>query len=404
MMKKDIGQEWYSCSSYVQGLMHIRLNLPCQDYARTETIGEIHLAALSDGCGSSEISQIGSKLTVDCAIEFVSREFDKLFALPEEKGKKLVLDKLIGTFTEYLRNNPHLAEDYIADHPSSSLVVDVIKQYASDRKTALQMLGYQLLDATLLLVAVKGTKRLTIHIGDGFIVGVKNYGLSILHEERKNPDLPENATVYPFDIYTEAASLEDFYLSKDVDGDKLSLVILSSDGPDALIEKPNPKDEATFGRKFANKSLIETLSSNALNEYGSESLRLQLEDLKEKKEKGFILSSNYDDCSLAILRKRDIDILWSMPTRMGSDQKPLEPRTFFPGFKLPLLASNPDTKPRALDFLNYYSIEDPNVIFNVSKILDNESDYEGNKIIEKNDLRVALNAISEFDLKVTHDA
>ena len=75
----QMSYKWHSCSCYVQGITHIRLGLPCQDCAKTTTKNEVKIIALSDGCGSSEVSQIGSKLTVDFIVDFLSENFNKLF-------------------------------------------------------------------------------------------------------------------------------------------------------------------------------------------------------------------------------------------------------------------------------------------------------------------------------------
>lgn len=389
--------KWHSCSCYVQGITHIRLGLPCQDYAKTSTKNEVKIIALSDGCGSSEVSQIGSELTVDFIVDFLSKNFNKLFSIPEDQAKKSILAQLIKCYKGYLSEHPDFVKDYVDMHPDSSLAQNVLKQY-ENQEQAMQMLGYQLLDSTLLFVAVKGDKRITGHIGDGFILGVKNGHLALLHEERKNPNYPENATVYPFDIYAELASMEDFYLSKGADADQYPLFILSSDGPDAVIKKPDPNDESTFGKKYVNKEFVELLADFALEDDSDEQLKEKIESLKEGKEKGFILSSNLDDCSIAILRRGDLDILWSDPTRIGNSKEKLEPKVYYPNSMLDFIADDNDRKARVDAFIKFYAQEKPDVVLTAAKIMKEPVSYDLYPGVHSDLLRQTKNAMAEFDL------
>lgn len=388
----QMNNEWYSCSCFIQGITHIRLGLPCQDYAEACSKNGIEIIALSDGCGSSEVSQIGAKITVDFIVDFISEKFDILFSLPENQAKKLILSQLIKCYKNYLSESPDFVKDYVNMHPDSSLVQSVLRQYVN-QEHAMQILGYQLLDSTLLFVGIKGNKRIIGHIGDGFVLGVKKYSLSILHEEIKNPHFPENATIYPFDIYAELASIDDFYFSKGIDANQYNLFVLSSDGPDAVIERPNPNDSTTFGRKYANKEFVELLAGFALKDHPDEQLKEMLESLKDGKKKGVFLSSNLDDCSLAILRTRDLNILVSQPTKVGNSNVNLEPRIYYPKALLDL-----GEKERVDAFIKFYVKEKPDVILTAAKIMSSQNELNSAEGIDYDLLRQTKNAIAEFDL------
>jgi hypothetical protein len=63
---------WKLVFGSVQGTSHVQSGLPCQDYCAGSIVGTTLVAACADGAGSAELSQLGSKATVDRFMEVVS--------------------------------------------------------------------------------------------------------------------------------------------------------------------------------------------------------------------------------------------------------------------------------------------------------------------------------------------
>lgn len=135
--------------AYQIGTAHSRSGVPCQDHVRTNTFGGCRCAALADGAGGVEHSEIASKIITEWAAKEISENFENWFLMPEEE--------------------------------ISFSLVNQCREYLSSQELNIQA------DCTLLVFAVnKDGRYLQIHIGDGAIFGIyKNDQIMVL-------SLPEN--------------------------------------------------------------------------------------------------------------------------------------------------------------------------------------------------------------------
>lgn len=130
-----------------QGERHIKKDLPCQDYSCTKRMThldqEIIIAAVSDGVGSCEYSQIGSKIAVESFLECISHNIENKL---EEFSEETILTIIKHAF-----------------HYSLS------KVYKTSEEDELPFLEY---DCTLTGVVYVGDTLYFGHIGDDGIVAL----------------------------------------------------------------------------------------------------------------------------------------------------------------------------------------------------------------------------------------
>ncbi|WP_212720148.1 MULTISPECIES: protein phosphatase 2C domain-containing protein [unclassified Synechocystis] len=84
---------WRTVCQSAIGSFHVETGLPCQDYGAYQTLGkDILIGAVADGAGSAKHSDLGAKVAVETAIQFV-------------------LDLVSGGFDEQNSENQTLAEE-----------------------------------------------------------------------------------------------------------------------------------------------------------------------------------------------------------------------------------------------------------------------------------------------------
>jgi serine/threonine protein phosphatase PrpC len=67
---------WRIAKASIIGTGHISANMPCQDNHYVMQIGDILIAAVSDGLGSAAHSEIGSKIASELAVTHIANYFD----------------------------------------------------------------------------------------------------------------------------------------------------------------------------------------------------------------------------------------------------------------------------------------------------------------------------------------
>lgn len=65
---------WRAFAVSVRGTSHETTGLPCQDFSQAIERNEIAIAAVADGVGSAKHSEIGAKLAVETAIQFLEKQ------------------------------------------------------------------------------------------------------------------------------------------------------------------------------------------------------------------------------------------------------------------------------------------------------------------------------------------
>lgn len=153
-----------------QGESHIKKDLPCQDYSCTKRMThldqEIIIAAISDGVGSCEYSQIGSKVAIESFIECLTFNIENKV---EEFSEETILTILKHAF-----------------HYSLSQI------NKTSEKDELPFLEY---DCTLTGVVYVGDTLYFGHVGDDGIVALYSDGKYEMITERHKGE--EVNTVFP---------------------------------------------------------------------------------------------------------------------------------------------------------------------------------------------------------------
>lgn len=153
-----------------QGESHIKKDMPCQDYSCTKRMThldqEIIIAAISDGVGSCEYSQIGSKVAVESFIECLTFNIENKV---EEFSEETILTILKHAF-----------------HYSLSQI------NKTSEKDELPFLEY---DCTLTGVVYVGNTLYFGHVGDDGIVALYSNGKYEMITERHKGD--EANSVFP---------------------------------------------------------------------------------------------------------------------------------------------------------------------------------------------------------------
>jgi len=252
-------QPWIHKTNHIIGKSHIPKNIPCQDYTNSFQDDKFNIIALSDGCGSSKYSDIGSKIVVDTLIELLISQFDYIASLAPLESRLFILNSINA-------NLELKANSYNED----------IKEF----------------NATLLFVAIKEDRDLLMgHLGDGYIGAVNNSVLEIKSLEKKDEEV--NGTVY---TTSQNAHLS-FDLRKGQLKDYQGFILMSDGSGEALVDSRVP-----FEKKFINSvaGVFEFVGSNTM-ETSDTKIKEYITKIRDHIQSG-------DDCSLAFLIKKDIKI------------------------------------------------------------------------------------------------
>ncbi len=263
--------------------------LPCQDYASCLERNGVSAIALSDGCGSSPISQHGSKATVEALLTLLTDNFDELIALKPIELRKLIVEAIIKGIDRVIEENKRLISEYKERRP-----IDAEESIARFGRKHFQR---SLFNATALFAATKDGVWILGRIGDGEVGALIDGKMKVVLEEAKDGE--RNGTLYPSSISYLAEKNPDWYASNAFDVIKvrqfLQGVVLTSDGSDALLDRRTP-----FEEKYAKGLSVILDNLSALEDPSACQAYLQQEILPLLVKR----SSTRDDCSIAILLKQ----------------------------------------------------------------------------------------------------
>lgn len=241
---------WKRCGRTKQGRSHLSVNVPCQDSVATLYRRNVSVVALSDGAGSAELSQIGSKICATKLCEVCCRSFDVIWRMSEDVARASLVRTL----------HKVLAEELPSGYEMDSLA------------------------STALVVAVKRNRYIAAHLGDG-VIGVRGRdSLRLL----SGPDNGEHSNETTFVTSRDAVDRLRIYrgLLRDK-GEHITGFILMSDGPEAALYRKQDSKLAPACSK-----LLEAAGSMNKQEAG----RLLSETLE------LIASTKtFDDCSIALM-------------------------------------------------------------------------------------------------------
>lgn len=283
---------WKTNCAKTVGRQHLRNDppIPCQDSVLALSKNDVNVIALSDGCGSSMISEIGSDITTKTICSLLTSDFDKLFDLPETELKKRIILSVVEAIKSYIATHRNVLNDFKNKQPQHH---DKIISLWPGFKNAEKFYQITIFDATIQFVAIKNDKMIVGRLGDGVIGAVRNNNLYIASMEDKI-GVSDNATWYPSTILIAGENpgydvWRHFEIIKSDNCDDCSAFFICSDGlADVLIG-----EDGNF--KFADLDETELL-------FTSKNLFEVLEEQYKP------LSGIYDDLSVATLRRSKVQI------------------------------------------------------------------------------------------------
>ena len=289
-----MGNNYKVCSGRIVGRSHIKDAIPCQDNVVAKTENGVTIAVLSDGCGSSILSHIGSKITVDSVSDLLVNKFDKLFELDENNTSLTILKVIVGSQINYIKNNREKLNEEALE----------AQRYEREekRKTKEEIEAIDdstfanYLRGTLCFIAVKDNRTMYGQIGDGRVGTIVDNKFDISLQEEKTGSI--NTTTYPIDAlarYLSNSNIEEcrtLRVIKTTDV-KIQAAIVMSDGCDPLIENV---DKDTFFRKRFHSFALNMIYEVMFNDDEKAEALLQERLVKIQQAQG-----NFDDCSVGII-------------------------------------------------------------------------------------------------------
>ncbi len=285
---------WYFNYGEQAGKSHIVRNVPCQDRALCKQGKGVFVAALSDGCGSSENSHYGAEVTVHTLCDYLIDHFDEVHDAEILTSRKMIVDALIGALRGYIAFNQAFFTAYRMKERE--------RYRAFVEKHSEEEFFLESLNATALFAAEKDGKYIIGQIGDGVVGGVVHDQLKIIMEEKKSGEV--NGTFYPANIYALAQKNPDWYgcaqfqLKKPKNAD-VSAFILTSDGVDSFFDLRVP-----FEKKYT-KGVDKLFRCTVESASFEQSKRILDEQFLPALVNG---SRAMDDCSVAVMVRGDYHI------------------------------------------------------------------------------------------------
>lgn len=286
-----MSKEWFLNYGELAGKSHLSRKIPCQDRALCRQGNGVTVAVLSDGCGSSPISQYGSQVTTECLCKLFIEEFDTIHSAQILTSRKMIVDAIVLSLYGFIRSNGEIFSAYKAEN--------IEKYNEFTQKRSEEEFFLDALNATALFAAEKEGEYIIGQIGDGVIGGVVRNRLKIIMEEKKEGEI--NGTFYPANIYTLALKNPDWYgcaqfqLKKPKNTD-VSAFILTSDGVDSFFDLRVP-----FQKKYTtgvDKLFRCTVEASSFEE--SKAI------LDEQFLPALVNGSRaMDDCSVAVIVRKD---------------------------------------------------------------------------------------------------
>lgn len=246
-MKKLSG--WKISSAECQGLSHRRNGVPCQDKTFCVSQGGVNVIALADGAGSASSSHYGAAAVVGELSAFVALHFDELCGFSCECLRRVVVGK----------------------------IREIVALEAGKRDCSVKDLS-----STLLLVAVKKKRYLSVHVGDGVIGCMERDRLIVLSR-------PENGEHANETWFTTSKALDSVLRVYVGDASNISGFILMSDGtePSLYSSSLNALAPAAFNIFYLNAKLD----------------RAEMGVLLDESLANAISRRTTDDCSVALMSR-----------------------------------------------------------------------------------------------------
>jgi len=245
---------WNVIQCAAQGRSHIKSDIPCQDKTYSAFDNDTQVIALADGAGSAKLSHYGAETVT----KFICSELTEKF------------------------------DTYFSDNDGASVKQQLIEgMLKSLSKTANQLeCETKELASTLLFVAIKNNQFIIAHIGDGVVGYLEN-------DEIKIASQPENGEFVNTTVFT--TSKDAIMTMKLIKGSlgEIQGFVLMSDGTETSLYSKKERKLADVLKKIMQMSTI-----------------ISVDKVQEQLEQSFenvIVNATTDDCSIAILVKRNDD-------------------------------------------------------------------------------------------------
>ncbi len=262
---------WNVIQCAAQGRSHIKSDVPCQDKTYSAVDNDTQVIALADGAGSAKLSHYGAETITKFICSELTEKFDTYF---NDNDGASVKQQLIEGMLKSLSKTANRLECEI-------------KELAS----------------TLLFVAIKNNKFIIAHIGDGVVGYLKN-------DEMKIASQPENGEFVNTTVFTTSKdAIMTMKLIKGYLGEIQGFVLMS-DGTETSLYSKKERKLADVIKKIMQMSTI-----------------ISVDKVQEQLEKSFenvIVNATTDDCSIAMLVKRNDDFKGYLQLDKRQKQKLLE--------------------------------------------------------------------------------
>lgn len=241
---------WKISGVSLAGNKHLKVGKETQDKIYSKKVNGAVGISLADGAGSYEKSEIGAETVTEGSIDYVIKNFDKLFKMNENEISKNIVN--------YLHKKLN----------KKALELNVEKKELS---------------STLLFAVLKANKGIIGHIGDGVIGKISKNILNVI-------SYPDNGEYINSTFFVTAEKAEqNFRIQKIQNFDNIQGIFIMSDGT----------AESFYNRK--EKKLAKAIANIAewLTEYEEEEVKKALIDNFNKQ----ILTKTEDDCSFNLMVK-----------------------------------------------------------------------------------------------------
>ena len=247
-----MSEKWSFSGAKLIGKLHEKLGLPCQDSIMSAEENGVLVIALSDGCSSSPLAEVGASITVELLCKLFTESFDELYGLEEREIKQ----RIITTINSKIR-------DYISVEENRKAIIDIINKQMPIYETLTKRykrakaqnnneeIDYYLttaLNATVQAVAIKDERIIIVRLGDGLIGEIRNGELKITSSEDKLFDTESNKTYYPSysgfirnDYNNDCWEI--FEVIKGENASEYDLIFIVCDGVADLIRYPDGKEQ-----------------------------------------------------------------------------------------------------------------------------------------------------------------
>lgn len=143
---------WKTITRSAIGTLHQTINLPCQDAGSDRVLDEVVMGVVADGAGSAKYADVGAKLAVTTALDFLART------------------------EEWLQRQRHLSWDSLVQRPSEKMAHNLFTKVVDQAVTVLHQTAdrnqWDIDDLACTLIAFIATPHwlAAMQIGDGFLV------------------------------------------------------------------------------------------------------------------------------------------------------------------------------------------------------------------------------------------